>query len=111
MSVLGCQPTPPPPKVSDEAEALLRIVENTRLQLKERGDAAAELWRYPEAGVIDRLGRLLPGDDDVVTLEILGALGKMGDPRALPALERVRGQLDGKTNAALKWAIRKCQPK
>jgi hypothetical protein len=104
------------PKVSDDAEALLRIAEDKDRPLKERGDAAAELGRFKEGGVIERLSRLLPGGYDVLTLEVINALGEIGDPRALPALERVKSggnqpvDIPGKINAVLEWAIRRCQP-
>jgi hypothetical protein len=96
------------------AEALLRIVEDENLPLKQREDAAADLQRFKEAGVIDRLGKLLPRASDVLTFEIVNTLGAFADSRALPALERLQsqgGSLHGKINTSLSWAIRECSRK
>lgn len=122
-----CNPvsSPGPPKgnasspkavVSDAAEEILCVVEDERLPIKVRADAAAKLGTFKEAGVIDRLGNLLPGGYDLLTLEIVNALGKIGDERALPALERVKTEarkesieVPGKINADLDWAIHQCR--
>src|SRR6516225_3389010 len=100
--------------VSAEAERLLRVVEDPRMRLNERGQAAVAVGKLKEAGAIPRLARLLPRDYTVLGYDIVIALGDLGDSRALPALLRYRETADrdgddipGKINAALDGALEK----
>jgi hypothetical protein len=103
---------------SPEAAMLLRVVEDRSLPLKQRGDAACRLGEQKEPAVIPRLSRLLPGDYTVLGRDIIVALGEIGDPRALPALENYTAtaekngeEIPGKINVTLEWAMEKCKPK
>jgi HEAT repeat protein len=93
-----------------EAERLLRIAEDPRQPSKARVEAVDALGRRREDATVPRLVELLPGSGDVVTFRVVIALGQIGDPRALPALRRMRDdppfRLHGKINAAVDGTIR-----
>src|SRR5438105_286316 len=105
------QPKKDPPMIElpSDAEGLLRLAENEQLRLRDRADAVERLGELKEGGeVVDRLIRLLPGRDDLLRGSIIEALGEIGDPRALPVLEKLECN-DGKNNAALKHAVKQLQ--
>jgi hypothetical protein len=77
------------PRYSQRANELLRIIEHSSLGLHERAEAAHEIGDLNEPAVVDRLVRLLPGSDDILTLQIIVAVGKLGTENAVPALEKV----------------------
>ncbi|MGH7173414.1 MAG: HEAT repeat domain-containing protein [Gemmataceae bacterium] len=111
----GCQSNR---TAQDSTERLLRIAENSSLDLNERGDAVRKLGDRKEKAAITRLIRLLEEHDcDVLGDNIIVALGEIGDPDALPALlharDRDRGDayLPGQINVVLNRSIEKLRKK
>jgi hypothetical protein len=101
---------------SDEAARLLQTVENHLLDRNTRAAAVRRLAEMREAATIWRLIKLLPGDYDTVTLEIIIALGEFGDSRVVPVLEAVRVdaanegiEIPGQINASISLAIKACR--
>jgi hypothetical protein len=93
---------------------LLSEAENEQLPIKTRAEAVAELGHSHDRSVVPRLAKLLPGDSDVLTYEIVIALGEIGGTDALRSLEsmktqRVYHELNGKIVAALEDSIKKCK--
>ena len=100
----------PGPKPSPEAERLLGIAEDRQASYSERVEALRTLSDLKDRGTVNRLAVMLPGEYDVVTLEVIHALSTIGDPRALPVLRYLRDNHDhigvpGKINTALHHAI------
>src|SRR5262249_18497030 len=100
-----------------EGIKLLRIVKDTRLALRVRAAAARKLGQAKAGYAVRPLANelLTSASGDVLTLNIVSALGSIGDRRALPALrytnDRNDIRLPGKIYAALHWAIRECEKK
>jgi hypothetical protein len=99
--------------LSEEADLLLRVVENEALAAERRIRAAEQLEELNEPGVRFRLVRALPRKDSALLGEIITILGTIGEPGSLPALERLDAdeavRLSGKTRAQLSWAIEQCR--
>ncbi len=90
-------------EISQEAKKLLDVIDDTKADLKDRGDAAIKLGELREAATVDRLLKHLPGGNNVLTLKIVVALGEIGDVKALPVLEKMLNERDysGKIRGAL----------
>jgi hypothetical protein len=99
--------------LSDEADLLLRVVENVALPLDRRIRAAQGLEELGEKGVRFRLVKALPRKDSALLGEMVAILGLIGDPGSLPALERLDADeavpLSGMTRTQLSWAIEQCR--
>jgi HEAT repeat protein len=70
-------------------EALFKVAEDPRLDYQTRAEAVRQIGLQWNREAVPRLIRLLPSPYDVVTREVILALGEIGDPRALPALRQV----------------------
>jgi len=94
-------------------DQLLATAENPALPIKVRAEAVSRLGDLKDRGAADRLIPLLPGQGDLLTLEVVVALGKMGGPKSLAALENLRDNdsihLDGKIAAILTDSIERCK--
>jgi HEAT repeat protein len=80
--------------LSKRAEYLLGILENPKSDYQERRTAARDLGKLKEKAALDRLLRLLPGDFDALSGDVILALGDIGDPRALPKLDEIYAKAD-----------------
>ena len=98
--------------LSPEASRLLAVAEDDGKHYEDRIEAVFELWKRKEAAAADRLIKLLPGDYDAFTSELVNALGELRNPKALPALEKLYlakvYEHHGKIMSALVDAIREC---
>ena len=96
-----------------EIKALLELLEDTSAPASDRAAAAYELGKLGNKAVVKRMANLLPGDWDVVTLEIVIAFGKIGSRKALPVLIEMRDTkrlwMPGRMKAAIEWAIGRIQ--
>lgn len=121
---LGCRPatTSPPATaivpLSREACDLLEILQDEHFTASVRVNAAIELGRSREPGVVDRLGALLPADFDFLANAIVNGLGETRDPRSIPYIEKVYKQanaqgrqLRGELRTSIWSAIKKCSGK
>jgi HEAT repeat protein len=90
----------------------LAVVEDLGRGGPEGADAAYRLKLLREEAALDRLLALLPGDGDAVTLQVVDALGMIGSPRAVPALNRMLREDEieypGKLRAVIISAVRRC---
>src|SRR5262245_34915793 len=101
LTLIGCSSKPAPsvytlpaerPKetgtvrATDTADHLLEIVKDDRIRLRDRAEAAYLLGKRRSNTVMETFIAMLPGEDNALTLEIIVALGRIGDPRALPVL-------------------------
>ena len=100
------------PAPSSAASKWLTIAEDETNDIQDRITAVYELRKLKEPATAERLIKLLPGNYGAFTLEIVAALGKLKDPRALPALKSLYNEenimVPGKIRAELKYAIRAC---
>ena len=101
-----------PKPLSNEAKLLLDQAENTKLESKVRIEAVRKLADLVDAAAADRLIALLPGEYDAFTLNVVGALGRIKDSKAVPALKAIYNEqtveVPGKIRAAISWAITEC---
>jgi HEAT repeat protein len=122
--VFGCsraEPVPAaPPQVPlvapaiAEVDKLFMIAADRELSYRERHDAIKVLGEIQGEAAVDHLTRLLPGEDDLVSLAVIAVLSDTRDPRALARLlemrDRARMQsVPGQISAALRDAINKLQ--
>jgi hypothetical protein len=78
-----------PQRLSMKAEHLMRVLENPKSDYQKRRSAAGDLGKLKEKAAVDRLLKLLPGDFDALSYDVIFALGDIGDPRALPRLGEI----------------------
>ena len=93
-----------------DAQGLLAIATNPGLPPDERARAADGLGEVRSRSAVPQLVEMLPGDFDVLTFSVVRALGRIGDPAALPKLREVDGlstrvRVPGAINAAVRSAI------
>ena len=93
---------------------LLSVAEDEKLPTRTRANAVAELGHLKNRSLASRLGKLLPGDGDLLTYEIVIALGEIGGPDALASLQGMQygpsyHNVNGKINAALQDSIARCK--
>jgi hypothetical protein len=99
-------------KISVKALELLKVAEDGTLPCSIRMDAVHKLGRRRESEVVDRLAKLLPGDSDIMTGEVIESLGEIGGSKALAVLESCEGNPaydNGKLQVELHAAIKKCR--
>jgi HEAT repeat protein len=101
--------------LSQESVRLLALAKNERLGLKDRAYAVTKLGELREKAALRPLVQLLwDGGSDVPTFEIVIALGRLEDARAIPHLKRLRddpnAQLGGQMYAQIYHAILNCEP-
>jgi HEAT repeat protein len=90
---------------------LLQIAENKELDLETRSDAVLELGERREKAAVPRLVVILSSTNyDILTVHTICALGDIGDPEALPALEELRDRereypMPGQIRTILEHAI------
>ena len=100
------------PSPSRAASKWLAIAEDETKDIQDRIRAVYELKRLKEPATAERLIKLLPGDYGAFTHQIVGALGEIKEPRALPALWALYNEknivVSGKIRALLRYAIREC---
>jgi hypothetical protein len=108
--------TRPPDELSPQGKRLFAIAEDTSLNFQSRSNAVDEIGKLKERTSVPRLLRLLPGHYDALTFRCLVALEEIGDPRAIPALERMQKEaqekqidIPGKINTALDRALETCR--
>jgi hypothetical protein len=80
--------------LSKKAEHLLGIVETPKGDYQERRTAARDLGKLKDKAAVGRLLKLLPGDFDALSGDVILALGDIGDPRALPKLDEIYAKAD-----------------
>ncbi len=98
---------------SPSTASLLEIAEDKSRNADDRAAALNELKGRRDVP-IERVAALLDSDSDLVVLSAVGVLGKLGDPKALPALEKLdqrRPDLPGVIGGSLWKAIESCKPK
>jgi HEAT repeat protein len=102
--------------VSTEAAALLRIAEDPARDRAARARAVERVGEMREKAAVARLTKLLPGGYDIVTLAVVGALGKIGDRRTIRALEGIHRAaaadhivIPGQIEAEIQNSIRELQ--
>ena len=108
----------------DDRTAVLRLAESQRrhlavmedelLNLHVRIEAAKVLQVEATPACLPALLKLVPGDLTYLTEIVLDTIADLGDPAALPTLERMRnaGRVYHSTvNMSLSAAIEACQPK
>lgn len=76
-----------PPPLSLGTAALLSFAADERVPLPRRCDAIADLDKRGEIAAVPRLAAMLPGEGGLDTRELILALGNLGGPKALAALE------------------------
>ena len=74
-------------EVSPQARDLLEAVTDSELEVKVRANAAEKLGELRERATVGPLLMCLPGGGDLLTFEIVIALGKIGDYTAVKTLE------------------------
>ncbi len=115
ITALGTGADPTMVGISPGAARLLRLAGDRTRPLKERADAVAEIGKLRDYKAVPELLKLFPGNGDVLTLKLVNAFAQIGDPRALPALKKLRSdetvELPGKINVALDGAIRSLGPR
>src|SRR4051812_23979482 len=103
------------PVITPEARKLLDIAQDKQQLYDERRHAVAALKSLGSDGV-EALLQLVPGECDLVTLNVIDALGEIGDPRALSKLRECGSDgsgviMPGKLNGALERAIKAIEEK
>lgn len=71
-----------------------------------RRRAAGALGKLQDAGALDSLIIALHDRDLIVQQAVVGALGAIGDPRAIPPLEQLRPRVDRRLQGAIGHAHR-----
>jgi hypothetical protein len=101
--------------VSEVANWCLHIAEKRDIDSETRVAALCRIAELGERGTVPRLLKMLPGDYDVVTLEVINTLSSLKDPRAGPVLESILSgseghgiEVPGKIRAAAWIAFRAC---
>lgn len=87
---------------------MLEIAEDRIRSIQERSWAITTIGKNGDKGAVDRLLHFVPGDSDLLTLETIRALERIGDPVALPKLRSVCDHSEinhGKLNTALLGTI------
>ncbi|MHC4447717.1 MAG: hypothetical protein ACYSXF_08070 [Planctomycetota bacterium] len=82
------------PRLTEQQDQLLRIIEDDSLPVDERRRALSKLKTRATSACVPRLVELLPGKWNSLTYEILGILRKLRDPAALPTLEAMQASLE-----------------
>jgi HEAT repeat protein len=100
------------PGPSGEAERCLAVAGDPKQDIQTRVAAIIRIRELDEEATVPYLVKMLPDPSEHFTRHVIIALGVMGRPSALPALERIyrdpKLQLSGKTRASLIAAIRYC---
>jgi HEAT repeat protein len=94
----------------ESPQTLVAIVKGTNHSLQKRAEAAKQLRRVGSPADALALLDTLPGELDIVSLEVIYTVGEIGDERVLPKLkEIVKSPLDipGKIGSALAYAIKR----
>jgi HEAT repeat protein len=101
--------------ISEVANWCLAIAERRDIETETRVAAVCRIAELGERGTVPRLLRMLPGDYDVITFEVINALGSLKDPRASPVLDRMLSsskrigvEVPGKIRAAAREALSEC---
>lgn len=97
-----------PPSLSARTLALLSLARDRRIDSPRRADAVVEIRQRGEVAAVPALLAMLPGDHGRLTMELILALGELGDRRALPALEGLDAAAK-KAGIDLPGKIRLCQ--
>ena len=107
---------PAPMSDSPSTARLLEVAEDKSRDVNDRIAALIELKGRRDVP-IERVVALLDSDKDLVVLAAVGVLSKLGDPKALPALEKKLEQeqqsrdICGVIRGSLWKAIESCKPK
>jgi HEAT repeat protein len=83
-------------------------LENERLTLERRIDAAEQLGEYGAVVVLPRMLKLLPGKYDKLTVAIVKAVGEIGDPAAVPVLQQIYAKAPPGMRTHIETALQKC---
>ena len=101
--------------ISEVANWCLHIAEKRDIETGTRVAAVCRIAELGERGTVPRLLRMLPGDYDAITFEVINALGSLKDPRAAPVLDRMLSNRErngfivpGKIRAAAAMALTEC---
>lgn len=114
---LGCSSKPNSEVIADQPVVitetattgrLLEVLLDERVEGKTRADAAWYLGRREAQEAVGPLLKLLPGDENAVTNDIIVALGDIGDPRILPILENLSYE-SGKLEATRRAVVEQLQ--
>lgn len=95
LGARGCSFKSVPTSRDVEVRRLLFIAEDRFLDLKTRADAVSELGDLKVRWTAKRLVNLLGQEYNLLMYETIGALGKIGDPAALPALYSIQDNKRG----------------
>jgi hypothetical protein len=106
-----------PPKERDympglDVPALLNMVDDSQLDIEIRRAAVLQLGKSGDRRAVDQLLNYIRVDWNPLTEECIVALGRIGDPKAVPFLEDLRkkkGSLTGSAAVAITRAIRACK--